>query len=163
MTRGQALQMTGWEARSHAVRILFPRRPSTLRTPSGLYSHAVRSRFGRRHSGCGTAWRSMDSGTRLKAVHAYFTRVESCGDSNCKFQMKFSGFVLGCGILSLARQRMEKTGRRMRGAGGREEGRGNRTWSGILRRFPPSSGLGVELRGFWLGSRDEVRVAGYPV
>ena len=40
------------------------------------------------------------------------------GDSNCKFQMKFSGFVLGCGILSLARQRMEKTGRRMRGCGG---------------------------------------------
>ena len=89
--------------------------------------------------------------------------VAGFGDSNCKFQVKFYADVLGCGILSQARQRMEKTGRRMRGAGGREEGRRNRTWSGILRRFPPSSGLGVELRGFWLGSRDEVRVAGYPV
>ncbi|MBQ4385675.1 MAG: hypothetical protein II823_07150, partial [Kiritimatiellae bacterium] len=42
--------------------------------------------------------------------------------SNCKFKMKFSVFVLGCGILSQARQHMEKTGRRMRGAGGKEEG-----------------------------------------
>ena len=48
MTRGQALQMTGWEARSHAVRILFPRRPSTLRTPSEHDSHAVRAHSGRR-------------------------------------------------------------------------------------------------------------------
>ena len=77
--------------------------------------------------------------------------------------MKFSGFVLGCDILSQARQRMEKTGRRMRGAGGKEEGRRNRTLTGILRRFSPSADPGVEFRGFRLGSRDEVRVPGNPV
>ena len=77
--------------------------------------------------------------------------------------MKFSGFVLGCGILSLARQRMEKTGRRMRGAGGKEEGRRNRTLTGILRRFSPSADPGVEFRGFRFWSRDKVRIPRHSV
>ena len=48
MTRGQALQMTGWEARSHAVRAHSGRRPRTLRTPSEDTSHAVRAHSARR-------------------------------------------------------------------------------------------------------------------
>ena len=43
----------------------------------------------------------------------------------------------------------------MRGAGGKEEGRRNRTRTGILRRFSPSADPGVEFRGFRFWSRDK--------
>ena len=99
--RGQAPQMTGWEARSHAVRILFARRPdnlrtpsehtpdtvrahsghrqSTLRTPSGLYSHAVRKcgdspRTPATGQTCWTMWREAGYAPgRTCSIHA------SCG------------------------------------------------------------------------------------
>ena len=48
MTRGQALQMTGWEARSHAVRVYSGRRPDSILTPSEAGSDGVIQGAGRR-------------------------------------------------------------------------------------------------------------------